>query len=191
VNAKEYLERTAELAAEVAKSDVAEQATRAAELMAATLHRGGKIMFCGNGGSAADAQHLAAELVGRMTVDRMPFAGIALTTDTSALTALGNDYGFEDVFARQVRALARPGDTLICISTSGKSPNVLKAAEDARALGVKVIALLGPAQSVLDGTADIAIHLPGGSSGLIQQGHLAVGHLVCALAEQALMPDDA
>lgn len=183
-DARAYLRRTAELAATVAEGDVAALAERAGALMASTLRGGGKVMFCGNGGSAADAQHLAAELVGRLHDDRDPLAGLALTTDTSALTALGNDYGYDEVFARQVRALGRAGDALVCISTSGRSPNVVRAAEAARAMSVSVIALLGPSAGPIDEVADVAIHLPGETSGLVQQGHIAVGHLLCALAER-------
>jgi D-sedoheptulose 7-phosphate isomerase len=126
-----------------------------------------------------------------LTTDRAPLAGIALTTDTSALTALGNDYGYDEVFARQVRALGRAGDALVCITTSGASPNVVRAATDAKAAGIAVVALLGPAGSPLDEIADVALHLPGETSGFVQQGHIAVGHLLCALAEKALPSHDA
>ena len=143
------------------------------------------MLFCGNGGSAADAQHLATELVGRLdsSSDRDPLPGLALTTDTSALTALSNDYGFEEVFARQVRALGRDGDVLVCLTTSGRSPNVVRAAEAARERGMRVVALSGPARTPLDDLADVTIHVPGDTSGHIQQGHITLGHLLCSLAE--------
>jgi D-sedoheptulose 7-phosphate isomerase len=161
-------------------------AAEAGDVMAKTIRRGGTVLFCGNGGSAADAQHLATELVGRLDAsrDRGPLAGLALTTDTSALTALANDFGYREVFARQVRALGRPGDCLVCISTSGSSANVVRAAEAARQGGLAVIALLGGSDSPLDAMADVALHVDASSSGLIQQGHQALGHLLCALAEE-------
>jgi D-sedoheptulose 7-phosphate isomerase len=160
---------------------------KAGALLGDVLRSGGTALFCGNGGSAADAQHLAAELVGRLdrTRDRAPLAAVALTTDTSALTALANDFGFEEIFARQVAALGGAGDALVCLSTSGRSPNVVKAAQQARLLGMHVVALVGPDRGPLDELADVAIHVPGETSGLIQQGHITLGHLLCALAETA------
>src|SRR6267378_7090227 len=126
-------------------------------LICRTLGAGNKVLLCGNGGSAADAQHIAAELVGRYEQDRRSFPAIALTTDTSALTALSNDYGYEEVFARQVAGLGRPGDILVAISTSGKSPSVLKAAEKARAIGCGVIGLTGCSGEPLVSHCDIAV----------------------------------
>jgi D-sedoheptulose 7-phosphate isomerase len=160
-------------------------AAKSGQLLAEAIRGGGKVLFCGNGGSAADAQHLAAELVGRLDAsrDRDPLPGLALTTDTSALTAVSNDFGFEEVFARQVRALGRPGDALVCLSTGGRSPNVLRAAEAARRAGLRVVALVGPGGSELDDLADVCLHVPGDSSGHIQQGHITLGHLLCRLAE--------
>jgi D-sedoheptulose 7-phosphate isomerase len=183
--AKEYLEASARLAADVAGGTLPAEVARAGALMADALSNGGTILFCGNGGSAADAQHLASELVGRMdrTRDRGPLAGLALTTDTSALTAVANDYGYEDVFARQVRGLGRAGDVLVCLSTSGRSANVVKASREARKAGLTVVALIGPERSPLEELADVCLHVPGETSGLIQQGHITIGHLLCALAE--------
>jgi D-sedoheptulose 7-phosphate isomerase len=160
-------------------------AAKAGSILAQTLREGGKVLFCGNGGSAADAQHLAAELLGRLDAgrDREPLRGLALTTDTSALTAVANDFGFEDVFARQVRALGVPGDALVCLSTGGRSPNVLRAAEAAQHGGLRVVALNGPSDSPLDDLADVCLHVPGNSSGHVQQGHITLGHLLCRLAE--------
>ena len=158
----------------------------AANLWIDALRAGNKVMFCGNGGSAADAQHLAAELSGRYALDRPGMAGLALTTDTSALTAIANDMGFERVFARQVEALARPGDVLYAISTSGHSPNVVAAAETARRLGVKTIAVTGADGGRLKALCDLALCVPARKANHIQELHIAVGHLLCGLAEKAL-----
>ena len=186
--ARAHLEASAKLASTLVDGDLPSQVARAGGIMAEALGSGGKVLFCGNGGSAADAQHLAAELVGRLDVtsDRDPLAGIALTTDTSILTAVANDFGYDEVFARQVRALARPGDALVCLSTSGASENVLRAAGAAVSLGARVVALVGPGPSGLDELAELSLHLPGETSGQVQQGHIAVGHALCALAEAAL-----
>ena len=150
------------------------------------LRAGGKVMFCGNGGSAADAQHLAAELSGRYELERPGLAGLALTTDTSALTAIANDMGFDRVFARQVEALGRPGDVLYAISTSGHSPNVLAAVETARRLGVKTIAVTGADGGRLKELCDVALCVPARKANHIQELHIALGHLLCGLAERAL-----
>jgi D-sedoheptulose 7-phosphate isomerase len=185
--ARAHLEASAKLASTLTDGDLPSLVARAGAILGETLRAGGKVLFCGNGGSAADAQHLAAELVGRLDAssDRDPLAGVALTTDTSILTAVANDFGYEEVFARQVRALGRKGDVLVCLSTSGGSESVVRAAREAGALGLRVVALIGPAASPLDDTADISLHLPGETSGQIQQGHIAVGHALCALAESA------
>jgi D-sedoheptulose 7-phosphate isomerase len=185
--ARAYLEEAARNAASLLDGDLPVLAAKAGAMLSETISEGGTVLFCGNGGSAADAQHLAAELVGRLDAsrDREPLRGLALTTDTSALTALSNDFGFEEVFARQVRALGRPGDALVCLSTSGRSPNILQAAEAARGAGLRVVALVGPSASPLDDVTDVCLHLPGRSSGQVQQGHITVGHLLCRLAETA------
>jgi D-sedoheptulose 7-phosphate isomerase len=148
------------------------------------LAAGNKILLCGNGGSAADAQHIAAELVGRYEDQRRPFPAIALTTDTSALTALSNDYGFEEVFARQVRALARQGDVLIAISTSGKSPNVVKAAEAASSLGCKVIGLTGLHKEPLADYCFITVQVLSERTARVQEGHITIGHLWCEMVDE-------
>lgn len=158
----------------------------AADVMAQSLRAGGKVHFCGNGGSAADAQHLAAELSGRYELDRPGLAGLALTTDTSALTAIGNDFGFERVFARQVEALGRPGDVLYAISTSGNSPNVVAAVETARRLGIKTVAVTGAGGGRLKELCDLALSVPATKANHIQELHIALGHLLCGLAERAL-----
>ena len=154
--------------------------------MAQALKSGGKVMFCGNGGSAADSQHLAAELTGRFIDDRVPLAGLALSTDTSALTCIANDYSFDDVFARQVVALGRPGDVLIGISTSGNSRNVLRAVEQARMKQVHVIGLLGKGGGELAQWCDIAIIVPSDVTARIQESHILIGHTLCGLVEQQL-----
>lgn len=149
-------------------------------LTAASLRRGAKVLVCGNGGSAADAQHFAAELVGRFQRERAALAAIALTTDTSALTSIANDYGYEKVFARQVAALARPGDVLLAISTSGNSPNVLLAAKEARARGCSVVALTGASGGKLAEVADVLLASPSTVVARIQEVHELCLH---ALAE--------
>jgi D-sedoheptulose 7-phosphate isomerase len=158
----------------------------AARLMSATLRRGGKIMFCGNGGSAADSQHLAAELVGRFIADRRPLSAMALSTDSSALTCIGNDYSFDDVFERQVRGLGREGDCLVGISTSGNSANVLRAVETANAGGMHSIGLLGRDGGKLLGLCSHAIVVPSNTTARIQEAHILIGHTLCGLIEEEL-----
>ncbi len=153
-----------------------------------TLARGRKVLFCGNGGSAADAQHLAGELVSRFNHDRPGIAGMALTVDSSVLTAIGNDYGYDYVFARQVEALGIAGDTLIGISTSGRSPNVLRALESARRRDIVTIGLTGRDGGPMAELCDIEVRIPCQSTPLIQQGHIVVGHLICAMVEEAIHP---
>ena len=158
----------------------------AGRLVWEALKSGNKILLCGNGGSAADAQHIAAELVGRYEQERRAFPAISLTTDTSALTAVSNDYGYEGVFARQVEALAVAGDVLIAISTSGKSPNIVKAAEQARALGCRTIALTGCSGEPLAAHCDIAVVVPSNRTSRIQEAHITIGHLWCEMVDRAL-----
>ncbi|WP_257310646.1 D-sedoheptulose 7-phosphate isomerase [Geothrix fuzhouensis] len=150
-----------------------------ADDMAERLKRGGRVLVCGNGGSAADAQHLAAELSGRYLKERRALAGIALTTDTSALTAIGNDYGFDQVFSRQVEALGRPGDLLIGISTSGNSPNVIRAVASAKGLGVRTLGLLGRDGGKLVGLMDDALVVPSTVTARIQEIHQMIYHFWC------------
>jgi D-sedoheptulose 7-phosphate isomerase len=159
---------------------------RAGGLVVEALRAGGKLLICGNGGSAADAQHIAAELTGRFKVNRPPIGAIALTTDTSALTAIANDFGYDVVFSRQVEALGRRGDVLLAITTSGNSPNVVLAAEKARALGMTVIGLTGPSSGKLGEHAQLSIAVPGRTTDRIQELHITVGHIVCGLVESAL-----
>ena len=152
-------------------------------LVAATLGRGRTVLFCGNGGSAAEAQHLAAELVGRYRRERAALPALALTTDTSILTAVGNDYGFARVFARQVEALGRRGDLLVAMTTSGRSPNILAAVAAARARGLRVIGMTGRDGAAFARRCDAALVVPSRSTPRIQEMHLLVGHLLCEAAE--------
>jgi D-sedoheptulose 7-phosphate isomerase len=169
---------------------MADDIAAAVEVAAATLGAGGKLMFCGNGGSAADAQHLATEYVVRFQLDRPPLPGLALTTDTSLLTAAANDLGFEQVFARQVRALGQPGDVLFLHSTSGRSPNLIRAAEAARERGVVTIALLARGGGDLAEQVDHALVLPTDDGARAQEVQLAVGHIICKLVEERLHAGD-
>jgi D-sedoheptulose 7-phosphate isomerase len=155
----------------------------------AALRKGNKVLLAGNGGSAADAQHLAAELVGRFAYDRPGLPAIAVTTDTSALTAIGNDYGYDQVFSRQVEALGVRGDVFIGITTSGKSPNILKGLEAARARGVTTVGWTGrvvPEQ--FQALCDMVLTIDADTTARVQQGHMIVGHIVCALVERAMYP---
>ena len=183
--ATRHLEALAELASLVAR-DMAGDVAEIAELTAGALERGGKLMFCGNGGSAADAQHLATEYVVRFRTDRGPLAALALTTDTSLLTAAANDYGFEHVFARQVEALGRPGDVLFLHSTSGESPNLLRAAAAAKARGVVTVGMLARGGGALAGVVDHALVLPTVEGARAQELHLVIGHIICEVAEGRL-----
>lgn len=157
----------------------------ACQRVVAVLKSGGKIMFCGNGGSAADAQHLAAELSGRFETERRGLPALALTTDTSVLTAVGNDLGFEHIFSRQVEALAAPGDLLVGISTSGSSPNVLAAFKQARKAGCKTIGLSGRDGGNFSGKCDLNIVVPSPSTARIQEMHILIGHIICVAVDQA------
>jgi D-sedoheptulose 7-phosphate isomerase len=153
-------------------------------LICDALTNGNKILLCGNGGSAADAQHIAAELVGCYEKQRRSWPAIALTTDTSALTAVSNDLGYEQVFARQIAGLAGPGDVLIAISTSGRSKNVLQAAQRARELGCRTIALTGESVDPLGSICDVAVVVPSKRTSRIQEAHITIGHLWCEMVDQ-------
>src|SRR5438105_10919591 len=159
-----------------------------AETIAHGLRSGRKVLFFGNGGSAADAQHLAAELVGRFGPDRAPLAGISLSTDTSILTALGNDYGYEKVFSRQIQALGQAGDTAIGISTSGNSPSILDALDAARARGLFTIGFTGESGGKMNGRADVLFRVPSKQTPRIQETHLLLGHILCDLADREIFP---
>lgn len=151
-----------------------------------SLQKGGKLMLCGNGGSAADSQHLAAEFTGRFSKDRPPIAAVALSTDTSALTCIGNDYSFNDIFARQLQALGKAGDCLIAISTSGNSGNVLAAVAAAKSLGISTIGLLGRDGGKLKAQCDISIVVPSQVTARIQEAHILIGHSLCGAVELKL-----
>ena len=182
---REALSGLAALAGRVA----AEQAGAVADVAAryeSVLRAGGRLFFAGNGGSAADAQHIAAEYVVRYQVTRPGLAAIALTTDTSVLTACANDLGFDEVFARQVEALCRPGDLLVLHSTSGESPNVIRAAQSAKARGVPVVAFLGKSGGELKALADVSLVIPSDVTAHIQELHLALEHVICEIVEDRL-----
>lgn len=183
--AGERLRDLAELAARSAEQ-LGPAIREAAVLVQQALANGGKLLFCGNGGSAADAQHLATEYVVRYMRNRRALPAIALTTDTSLLTAAGNDFGFDEIFARQVEALANPGDLLVIHSTSGNSPNVLRAADAARAKGVKVLSLSARDGGALRARSDLAIVIPTDRTDRAQEIHLCVQHLICEVVENAL-----
>jgi D-sedoheptulose 7-phosphate isomerase len=155
-----------------------------AALIDETFARGGKILICGNGGSAADAQHIAAEFVGRYETERAALPAIALTTDTSALTALANDYDFERIFARQVDALAREGDLLIAISTSGNSPNVIAAVMKARQKGCRILGMTGAKGKKLASLCDRAVLVPSERTARIQEAHITIAHIWCEIIDE-------
>jgi D-sedoheptulose 7-phosphate isomerase len=179
------LEESARVKREVAASQAA-AIVRAAERVAEALRRGGKVLLCGTGGSAADAQHLAAEWTGRLRGDRRALPAIALTANTSDLTAIGNDYGFERVFARLVEAHGREGDVLLAISTSGNSPNVIAAVETARELGLATIGLSGRSGGKLAPLVDVALCVPSDDTQRIQESHITIAHALAELVEEAL-----
>jgi D-sedoheptulose 7-phosphate isomerase len=160
-----------------------DQILQTGELICRTLITGNKVLLCGNGGSAADAQHIAAELVGRYELHRRAWPAIALTTDTSALTAISNDFGYEEVFARQVEALARTNDLLIAISTSGGSPNIIRAVEKAKEFGCKTIALAGGDGGRLASLCDYALIVPSNRTARVQEAHITIGHLWCEMVD--------
>ena len=159
---------------------------KAAKAIIESLKSGGKLLVFGNGGSAADSQHMVAELVGRFKKERRPLAAIALTTNTSTLTAIANDYGYEAVFSRQVKALGSPGDVAFGISTSGNSKNVIEAIKKAKGIGLKTIGLIGAGGGKMKSECDISIIVPSGDTPRIQEAHLVVCHIICELIEEEL-----
>ena len=159
---------------------------RLAEVMVDVIRNGNKILVFGNGGSAADAQHMAAEFVNRFMIDRPPLAAIALTTDSSILTSIGNDFSFDDIFVKQIQALGKNGDLALGISTSGNSPNVLKAIVTAKELGLKTAALTGGTGGKLLGLADLVLNVPSDKTPAIQEGHIWVEHLLCQLVDETI-----
>jgi D-sedoheptulose 7-phosphate isomerase len=171
-------------------ADASQQALlgQMADAVTQAIRNGGKLLIAGNGGSAGDAQHIAAEFTGRMLYDRAPLAAIALHVDTSALTAIGNDYGFVHVFERQVQALARPGDVVLGLSTSGRSENVLRALAAGRAIGLMTIGFTGASGGTMAAHADLLLRAPSDLTPIIQQIHMIAGHLLCALVERSIHP---
>jgi D-sedoheptulose 7-phosphate isomerase len=184
----EEIRRQLEESARVKQSfskELTERIAQFAEKSAAALRAGGKIVFFGNGGSAADAQHLAAELVVRLSNDRKGLAALALTTNPSVLTAAGNDYGFERIFSRQIESLVAPQDVLVALSTSGDSPNILRGVEAGRARGAYLVAFTGETGGKLAGKVDLLLNVPSRDSQRIQECHITIGHIACALIEQS------
>jgi D-sedoheptulose 7-phosphate isomerase len=159
-----------------------------AEVTTIALRKGGKLLLVGNGGSAGDAQHIAGEMLSRLHYDRAPAAAIALTTDSSVLTAIGNDYGYERVFERQILGLGCPGDVLIVISTSGRSPNILRAIDAGREKRLMIVGFTGRTGGEMASRCDLCLHAPSDSTPLIQQIHINAGHIICGLVEQWLFP---
>ncbi len=171
-------------------SELGPRIIQVAELVAETLKKGGKIVFFGNGGSAADSQHLAAEFVNRFRMERRPLPAIALTTDTSILTAIANDYDFNQVFSKQVQALLSSGDLAVGISTSGRSPNVLLALKDAKDIGAKTVAFTGEDTSAVQGICDVVLGVRSKDTPRIQESHIFMGHMICEMVEQLLFCQD-
>lgn len=176
-----YFQRVAENFARL--QSLSSNIDAAAMVMTEAARQGSKIIFCGNGGSAADSQHLAAELMGRYLKDRQPLASLALTVDTSALTAIGNDYGYADIFSRQLRGIGRKGDVLIGLSTSGNSENVLRAFAVAKDLGIATIGLTGATGGKFKDVCDTLICVPADETNHIQEMHIAIGHYLCGFVE--------
>jgi D-sedoheptulose 7-phosphate isomerase len=185
---QEALAESSRLQSRVA-AEQAEAVAAAAELLARVFQHGGRVLIFGNGGSAADAQHLAAEFVNRFRVERPPLAALALTTDTSILTAVANDYDFLEVFAKQIRALGRPGDLAWGLSTSGRSPNVVAGLKVARELGLKTLALSGRDGGPVAQQADLALVVPSRNTPRIQEVHITIGHVLCDLVDFLLFPE--
>jgi D-sedoheptulose 7-phosphate isomerase len=168
----------------LADTELQQSLFAAIDCCAAALSEGGKLMFAGNGGSAAEAQHFSAEMVGRFLKERRPLPSIALNTDTSAITAIGNDYGYEQIFARQVESLCKAGDVLVGISTSGNSRNILTGMEIGKQLGAFTVGLLGGNGGAMLGACDLAVVVPSSHTPRIQEAHILIGHILCELVER-------
>ncbi len=158
------------------------------KLIVTSLQQGGKVLFAGNGGSASDAQHITGEFLSRLNYDRAPLAGLALTTDTSVLTAVGNDYGYEHVFSRQVMGLGQAGDVFVGISTSGRSPNILAAFKAAQLKGVHTVGFTGATGGVMGEYCQLVLNAPSDRTPVIQQMHITAAHIICGLVESTLFP---
>lgn len=190
---KEFIEKSFdEISANFTRIKVlAPVVSEIAQVWIEALQKGNKVIFCGNGGSAADSQHLSAELMGRYKFDRDPLPALSLTTDTSALTAIGNDYGYENVFSRPLKGIGKKGDVLVGISTSGNSRNVLEAFNMAKAMGIRTVAFTGQGGGKMKDAADICLNVPGTATNSIQEMHIACGHIICGIVEAAMFPDKA
>jgi D-sedoheptulose 7-phosphate isomerase len=183
-SSQNYFDRVAKNFAQL--RNLAAVIDQAAATMTQAIRVGHKVMFCGNGGSAADSQHLAAELMGRYLKDRKPLPAVALTVDTSALTAIANDYSYADIFSRQLRGLGNRGDVLVALSTSGNSENVLRAVGVAREIGIATIGMTGRDGGKLRTACDLAICVPADETNHVQEMHIAVGHYLCGFVENAI-----
>jgi D-sedoheptulose 7-phosphate isomerase len=182
----EFLRRSADaLESSINDAEFRRTILAVADAIARALRGGGKLLIAGNGGSAADAQHLAAEFLSRFTTERRPLPAIALTTDSSVLTAIANDYGFEHVFERQLRGLARPGDVFLAISTSGRSPNVIAALRAAREVGITTVGFTGAGEAMPE-LCDLCLRVPAHETAVIQQIHIVAGHAICGVVERSL-----
>lgn len=186
------IEKTSAMLSALGGDEVLLEATeRIATQCVEALRAGNKLLFAGNGGSAADAQHLAGELVGRLAYDRPGLPAISLTADTAVLTAVGNDYGYDDVFLRQVEALGVRGDVLFALSTSGRSGNVVRALRAARGRGMRTFGMTGAGGGDMAGLCDLCLRVPSTETQKIQEGHIVLGHIVCALIERMMFPPPA
>ena len=185
---RQLSESAANLAAMAADDQLHELLAQVAAVCVQALRQGNKILFAGNGGSAADSQHLAGEMVSRFNYDRPGLPAFALTTDTSVMTAVGNDYGYEELFRRQIQAVGRPGDVFFGISTSGNSPNILAALRQAREDGLITVGLTGRGGGQMPELCDYCLRTPSDSTPRIQEGHILMGHTICCLIEQQMFP---
>jgi len=186
---KQFLKTSGDLKYQVAET-LSEEILHAAYSIRDCLSAGGKLLLMGNGGSAADSQHIAAELIGRFKKERKAIPALALTVDSSSLTALGNDYGFEFIFSRQIEALANPNDAVIGISTSGNSKNIIRALNLAREIGAKTIGLMGNNGGKMKDCVDIGIIVPSNDTARIQEVHITIGHIICEIIEQDLIHEN-
>ena len=188
---KNYIEKSIETKRNILENENILSKIRDVSLVIVdSLKNGGKVLICGNGGSAADSQHIAAELVGRLSFDRPGLPAMALTVDSSILTAVGNDYGYEMVFSRQVQACAQKGDVLIGISSSGNSKNVVNAILEAKEKGVFTVGFTGEKDGLISANADITIKIPSAETPIIQESHIMAGHIICAMVEKMMFPQD-
>ena len=187
-----FIESVVEDSIRVKKRFFAENAQLLADVAAVMtqgFQNGRKVLLFGNGGSAADAQHIAAEFVGRFQAERQPLPALSLSTDMSMLTAISNDYGFESVFARQIAALGQPGDTAIAISTSGNSPNVLNGIAEAKGKGMYTVGLTGESGGKMNGAVEVLFRVPSVHTARIQETHIMIGHIICELIDRSMFPD--